>query len=485
MNSSGFKIVCNELEAFHKELSAAYYMNACRGERLIIAPIYAKYNQLFNFAVIEGLSEYIEKSNSESDRRKGEYVRKEVINQYLRDACKGVDEQLENCKVQRNIDFNQEKVSYYELNQKYELCENKKEQQQIDNLKKRFLKKFYNPVFLSKIQIKNEISAKLGFKNYVDLRNDLDGINSTFSVAKLLLEVTTEAYKTLRREYEKIKPKASIDKPRWEEIIPTVKQTFLDLGINLVKQKNIKIPRQNNRNRAYISQCFLIDVPNDIRIVFRIFDGLESLKSVLHEVAHAEHYAHTDSNLEFPFKKLGSYETTEAYAFLFESLLKNKNWISIHLGLEIDSQEANDTILIRNLSNLLLLRETCMYCIFEKKLYEGLENPGQVYQELLNKTWARDKGDQKEEYFSLYGTLDFMSYDHLKGKILCRSLEKYMKNNFGEKWFKNKEAETFLKTKLWKYGNMKNKEEIAQIIGLNNPALKNKDQAIYTDLSGY
>lgn len=469
MNTSKFTKICNELEAFDKDISKAYYANACHGTKLRIEAIYARYKHLFNSSLIEGLRENIQNVNNKSERKKREYVLKELINQYLNDACKTLDMELENLKVQKNINFNRKKVSYYELDQKYELCQNRKEREKIEKLRRQFLASFYNPVFFRKIQIKNEISINLGFKNYADLKNELDGINSTFDIAKTLLESTTEAYKKLKLEYEKIKPKPNLNKIKSEELIPIAKKAFLDLGINLEKQSNIKIPKQNNKNRTYISRCFLIDIPNDIRIVFRLFDGLESLKAVLHEVAHAEHYAHTDNNLEFPFKKLGGYETTEAYAFLFESLLKNKKWISSYLRLEIDSEESHDTIIARNLSDLLLLREACMYCIFEKQLYEGLKNPRQAYQELLNKTWARDKDERKEkEYFLLYGTLDFMSYDHLKGRMLSHSLESYVKNNFGDEWFKNKEAGTFLKSKLWKYGNMKNTKEITEILGLKN-----------------
>ena len=55
--------------------------------------------------------------------------------------------------------------------------------------------------------------------------------------------------------------------------------------------------------------------------------GRDDFSVLFHEAGHAEHYAHVDPALPFEFRYLGDNAITEAFAFLFEHLIEDPEWL--------------------------------------------------------------------------------------------------------------------------------------------------------------
>ena len=60
--------------------------------------------------------------------------------------------------------------------------------------------------------------------------------------------------------------------------------------------------------------------------------GRDDFDVLMHEGGHTEHYAHVDPQLPFEFRYLGDNAITEAYAFLFEHLIEDPEWLRAPAG---------------------------------------------------------------------------------------------------------------------------------------------------------
>jgi hypothetical protein len=62
--------------------------------------------------------------------------------------------------------------------------------------------------------------------------------------------------------------------------------------------------------------------------------GYDDYTSLFHEAGHAEHFGSVDPSLELEYRYLGDSSATEGFAFLFEYLIHDKNWLATHIHID-------------------------------------------------------------------------------------------------------------------------------------------------------
>ncbi len=196
-----------------------------------------------------------------------------------------------------------------------------------------------------------------------------------------------------------------------------------------------------------------------MRLVLRSHGGHVDYTALLHEVGHVEHFAFTCADAPFAYRCLGDNAVTEAYAFLFESLLVTPEWLREMIGVE----EAAGYLELAKLVDLYYLRRYAAKLAYELELHrsEALDELASRYAELLGE--AVNARARPENF--LFDVDDFFYCAcYLRAWVLDVLLRKRLVERFGARWFAGAEAGEFLK-ELWGLGQEHTADELAQHIG--------------------
>ena len=245
-----------------------------------------------------------------------------------------------------------------------------------------------------------------------------------------------------------------------DQILPVYKRTMFQLGVEVDSQTNITIdsePRSRKTARAF---CMPVSVPEDIKLVVRTAGGQSDYQSLLHESGHAQHYGWTSASLLPEFRYTGDYALTETYAFLFNHLISDPDWLVEMLRFSTNDAFIRSAMLAR----LVTIRRYAAKLRYEIRLHDGeeLDSAANIYGELQTAATGFRTGGT--EY--LYDLDDgFYAAGYLRAWALEVALREYLKTRFGKRWWASRRAGSLLK-ELWETGDRHTADEIAQQIGI-------------------
>ena len=237
-------------------------------------------------------------------------------------------------------------------------------------------------------------------------------------------------------------------------------ETMAGLGIAVNSQRNIAIdsePRPRKNPRAF---CMPISVPGDVRLVIRPVGGQSDYQALLHESGHAQHYGWSSEQLSPEFKYTGDYALTETYAFLFNHLISDGDWLAGFLGLTDNSEFVRSVMLAR----LVSVRRYVAKLAYERELHadENLARSAELYAELQTGA-TRFKAEPAEFLFDLDDS--FYSASYLRAWAFEVSLREYLKTRFGRRWWASPRAGDKLK-EMWETGDRYTADEMAAQMGI-------------------
>ena len=237
-------------------------------------------------------------------------------------------------------------------------------------------------------------------------------------------------------------------------------ETMNGLGICVDSQRNIVIdsePRPRKNPRAF---CMPIRIPDEIRLVIRPVGGQSDYQSLLHESGHAQHFGWSSPGLAPEFKYTGDYALTETYAFLFNHLVSDRDWLSDFLGIVNSSEFIRSVMLAR----LVTVRRYIAKLSYERQLHSGddIASKAGTYAELQTSS-TRFKTEPIEYLFDLDD--GFYSASYLRAWAFEVMLREYLKTCFGAKWWASPRAGSFLK-EIWETGDRYTADEMAAQIGI-------------------
>ena len=243
------------------------------------------------------------------------------------------------------------------------------------------------------------------------------------------------------------------------------------------KQKNIILDLEYRPQKEIRAICISPKIPEKTYLVVKPFGGLFSYLSVKHEMGHALHAVNTDPSLPSVLKLGGDYSVTEAYAFLFEFLCFNPEWVKEFTPLKnnpnnfIEFSKFNKMLLMRNMITRFLVE----FDIESRKTTENAEDIySQAYEKVLSVTPYNYRWFMHLDSYAGHGK-------YLMSLILEAQLEEYLQQNFeGLKWYKNKGAVNFIKN-LLSFGCMYTAEEIGRFMGYDGLDVK----PLLRSLEGY
>lgn len=336
-----------------------------------------------------------------------------------------------------------------------------------------------NPVLKNRLEKLHDTAKDLGYNSYLALYEDIKGTDFT-NLERLLqkfIEETESLYVDKMSQILDEKTQVGLEEAELydviflfrakefdryfekDKIVETFRKTLARMDIVLEKQKNIEIDTEERPRKSPRAFCSWIKVPDDIKLVIRPTGGWDDYAALFHEGGHAEHHAFVNPSLPVEYKRLGDNSVTEAFAFLFQYLTQDENWVKQYI-----SPEATEGFIkLASLRKLLFLRSYGAKLSYEIKLHTSptLEDLDSTYKKIMERVLKF-----RHPPINYLITVDdaFYCAQYLQAWIFEAQLRSMLEERFGKEWFNNPKTGEFLK-KLWAHGQKYNVIELAQQLG--------------------
>lgn len=231
--------------------------------------------------------------------------------------------------------------------------------------------------------------------------------------------------------------------------------TLAGMGIQLEGQKGVTVDTTERPKKSPRAFCSPVRVPDEVYLVIARMGGREDYAALFHEAGHTEHYAHMDRSLPAEDRYFGDNSVTEGFAYLFEHLVEDQEWLRRRLGVE-DTAPVTEHA---RATKLLFLRRYCGKLRYELQLHSeqhpDAELPERYARSLsgaLRAPWSPATWLSDVDPF-LYAVR------YLRAWALETRLRAELRERFGPAWFETLEAGALL-IELWRPGQARDADEL-------------------------
>jgi hypothetical protein len=477
-------------------------------QELAVSPIYERYSDLFTRDSIANLKQTLEQTPShfETDRKAILRLLTFAVDKLLEASVKELTEAIHEHEAKSTIEWEGKRLTFQDCaiaiateadraarlvlyNRRAEIIE------RLNDLRAERLSKLHETARSIKLFLAGERTSETEH-NYAKLYEGLLGLDYSAQAgeAERLLALTESVYvakldQALKRDLgigveEAQRPDAIhfLHQTRYDDHFPfdslleVYRETMAGLGIKVELQNNIHIDFEPRPNKAPRPFCAPILIPEEVKLVIRPLGGQSDYAAFLHEAGHAQHYGWTAASLRPEFKYTGDRALSETYAFLFNYLLGDNNWLAQVMNFRA-SRDFIDQLILAKLATV---RRYAAKLIYELELHTSadLTRAAELYSELQTGA-TKFKTGQSEFLFDLDDS--FYSADYLRAWALEVVLREYLKTRFGKRWWANRRAGNFLK-EIWETGQLYSADEMADQIGIGpisfDPLIEEFTQAL-------
>jgi hypothetical protein len=240
-----------------------------------------------------------------------------------------------------------------------------------------------------------------------------------------------------------------------ERLEPSLTETLAGLGIDMSTQGNVLLDAEQRPTKSPRAFCAPVRVPDEVYLVIAPVGGREDFAALFHEAGHTQHYAHVDRELPAEQRYFGDNSITEGFAFLFDHLVNDEEWLRRRMGV------ADPAPLVRHAEavNLVFMRRYCAKLRYELELHgdgASLDEMPKRYSELLGDAvgvdWPETTWMSDVDPF-------FYASRYLRAWAIETHLRRELRESFGEAWFEEPAAGNRLK-ELWRQGQSASAEDL-------------------------
>ena len=464
-------------EAFISELTGEYYRHyAGIKEAYEIEPIYHRHQALFGVAAVQELRAELAAAPAGSEERRRRMMLLDfAVDGYIGQASKEVEAELARREASIMIDVGAEQLGFRESAVIQANEPDASLRAEIEHARLRATAVELNPLYRELIDRQHTIARELGFSSYRELCAECKGLD----LARLHAQTGDFSARTVTTYPRVLEPELCrtlgfgmrelrrSDLPRFfrapnldaqfpaSELIPSFTATMHGLGIDPAAQPGVVLdlePRPRKSPRAF---CAPVRVPDEVYLVLSPIGGHDDFSVLFHEVGHTEHYAHVDPRLPFEFRYLGDNAITEAFAFLFQHLVENPDWLARRLGIE----DATVIAAHARAHRLVYLRRYAAKLAYELELHSSdgsrpalADRYSELLEQALQIRWPSE---------SYLADVDpgFYCACYLRAWALETHLRAHLREQFGPGWFDSREAGAALR-RLWREGQRLTPDEL-------------------------
>jgi hypothetical protein len=222
-----------------------------------------------------------------------------------------------------------------------------------------------------------------------------------------------------------------------------VRHTLATMQFNL---SSIHIDTEQRKNKYPSPICFFVQVPNDIRVLYKSESPYFDLQGCYHEMGHALHASSISAEAEYWNRYSFSMGIAEIFSIFLERLTKNRKYLS---SLGIKNNHILEEIEARN--NFMDLFFVTFYTanslmkaeFWHKKL--SIEKASDIYARLIKEYTGFE---MPGEYWMLHHILpDAIMYvpSYLIAAVRAVELDHHLQDRFGEKWWTQVETGKYVR----------------------------------------
>jgi hypothetical protein len=471
----------SEAEEFLHEQHLMQWENWVLGRPLDLVRTYESHPDLFSQESFEAVAE-AEKAAEGLERIALGYFHDFLLVELIGAETAHLEDRIANLQASASISVNGTTVPYRQLSVLLASEADYDLRRKISDAALPVLKEL-NPLLEEKELTSQRRVEELGFGGYAELSERLRRVDLTelASRARALLDSTETLYESAASGIEEaleLEP----ERLRWCDVgwlfrsdrfrpwfpaerMLEILQEFLDgIGIHLEGQTNIRIEAESQEGKNPRAVCFPMKVPGDIRLSVKPVGGVTDYRALFHEMGHAQHFAHTTTPY-FEFQQLGSYTTTEAYAFLFEGMLENPVFLREVVGLA--GSDLAGYIGLTVYQKLFLIRRYAAKLLYELELHDGLVGAKESYRRRQSEATRMELNDIDAERYLVDVDSFFYSADYYRAWHLEAMLDRFLEARLGGPWFRGHDVLTDLQP-LWSVGSAHTGKELAEHVGYDD-----------------
>ena len=437
--------------------------------------VYARYPDLFTLHAVRTLRRLYDATKGQDDRRQLSFLLNFGIEGYLGNQTKEIGDEIANAESRAKIVVDGEEIGlrYSSVVQANESDRGRRGR--INAARLQVTRDILNPLYERRWRRLHDLVGELGYETYSQLFAEVRAVDFGLlrAATETFLQETEGLYqRTLdkvaqaklgltRQELEYSDLPFLIRAPGYDDIfrgellLPTFERTLRGLGVSLADQPNVHVDAEVRELKSPRAFCAPVRIPDEIYLVVMPKGGQDDFQALLHEGGHTEHFAHTDPDLPFEFRHMGDNAVTEGFAFVFDHLTLNPNWLETYLGYA----ESHDYLVFANLVELYFLRRYAGKLAYETEFHVrtgSLENMAERYRELLSKAVQIDV---PADNYLVDIDDGFYASNYLRAWMLEGALRMLLQDNYGMEWFRDPDAGEWLK-KLWSTGQMYSADQL-------------------------
>ena len=472
-------------EAFLTELTREYYRHyAGLKDAFEIEPIYERHWSLFTLDAVESLRERAGAAPAGSEElRRLTMLIDFAVQGYIGEATKSVEAELARREADLSFKLDGQRIGFRESSVVQANEPDGARRAAIEDGRLKLTDEHLGSLHRELMERSHGGAVDLGWASYREMCEECKLIDLD------LLRTQTDAFQRAsdERYAELLEPElrrtlglgfadlSRSDLPRFfraadkdalfpeEKLLPSFVETMRGLGIDVRGQSGVILdvdPRPKKSPRAF---CAPVHPPGEVYLVLTPIGGLEDFSVLFHEGGHTEHFAHVDPRLPFEFRYLGDNSISEAFAFLFQHLVEDPEWLRRRLGVA----DAAEVASYARAHRLVYLRRYAGKLAYELELHGNGRSPdfsalADRYSELLGAAvgvkWPR-------ETFLADVDPGFYCACYLRAWALETHLRRGLRERFGGAWFERPEAGELLR-ELWRAGQRTTPEEMLGRLGV-------------------
>jgi hypothetical protein len=457
-----------EAEQFVSDLDREYYVHfAGLKERFEIEQIYERSAHLFERSIVRELRELVAEERDPDERRRRRYLLQLAVEGVIGEATKARSAALAEREGSLEVRVNGLSEPYRQAAITQSNESDPERRALIEVARNELLETELNPLYKAIVEEAHGLSEELGWSSYRAMYEELKDLDlgALESETSAFNARTETSYRSLVEPELRAQIGAGFDSLRRsdlpfffrartydglfpaERLVESFERTLAGLGIDLRGQANVRLDLEQRPRKSPRAFCAPVRVPDEVYLVIPRRGGRDDYAALFHEGGHTEHYAGMDASLPFEFRHLGDNSVTEGFAFLFEHLTEDPQWLAAVLGVS-DSEAYLGYV---RASKLIFLRRYAAKLAYELELHDsrrGLSEMPELYARRLGEAvgveWPRVSylADVDEGYYAA---------NYLRAWAFEAQLRRNLRERFGEEWFSRREAGDFLRS-LWREG---------------------------------
>lgn len=435
---------------------------------------------------VEALRDVLARADAAGDPAEERRLR--ALAQAVGDLCierelAPLGDELATAQASATVDVDGETIGYYASAVAVQNEADRERRRRIESARNAVTES-HNPMRERLFRRHHELVAALGYPGYVEFYSALKGIDvrALGEVMRQFLARTEELWRrAVAPWFEEVigvpwaeaeRHDAAVlfrmrDRDAWfarDTMVDALRGTLLGLGVALDDQPNVHLDLEDRPGKNPRAFCAAVRVPDEVYLVIRPSGGYQDYRALFHEAGHTEHFAHVEASRPLEDRQLGDNSVTEAFAFTFEHLLLDGDWIADHTGT--GGGELDGFVRRAHIYYLHFLRRYSAKLLYELELHragaDGLAAMPERYAALLTEhTGFR---------YSRASYLDdvdsgFYSSQYLRAWMLEAQLRERWRTAHGARWWRPGAAGTELR-RLWSLGQALPAHSLAEELGM-------------------